>query len=231
VIRSPVTYHRPRSGLGGNAREADGAVAVPDCLQPPGFRAAPDRVQLRTECPALGGPPIGWPSSPRTVPAPEGRVLVTLGTAASSPELLEGLLTALTRTGAVMTLVHGPGGVPPGFQDNDTVRHVGFVSLDLLTRGADVVVAAGGLGTILSTLRHGVPLVLLPQIADQHWNAARAAALGCAVSVPGPEKVPAAVTQVLDNPGFRAAARKLGDEIAGFPAADAALDSILTAVA
>jgi UDP:flavonoid glycosyltransferase YjiC (YdhE family) len=204
---------------------------VPDCLQPAGFRAAPDRVQVRTECPALGGELLGWPPPPCTVPALEGRVLVTLGTAASSPELISGLLAALAQTGTAMTVVHGPGGVPPGCQDNDSVRHVGFVSLDLLTRGADAVVAAGGLGTILSTLRHGVPLVLLPQIADQHWNAARAAELGCAVSVPGPEQVPAAVTQVLDDPGFRAAARKLGDEIAGFPDADTALDSILAAVA
>jgi UDP:flavonoid glycosyltransferase YjiC (YdhE family) len=165
------------------------------------------------------------------VPAPKGRVLVTLGTAASSPELIEGMLKALDQTGPVTTIVHGPGGVPAGFQDSHSVRHVGFVSLDLLTRGADVVVAAGGLGTILSTLRHGVPMVIVPQIADQHWNAARAAELGCAVSVSGPEKVPAAVAQVLDDPAFRAAAANLGDEIAGFPDAEATLDSILAAVA
>jgi UDP:flavonoid glycosyltransferase YjiC (YdhE family) len=169
---------------------------------------------------------VGWPS-----PAPRDRVLVTLGTVASIPELIKGMVAALDRTESVTTIVHGPGGVPAGLEDSHAVRHVGFVSLEPLTRGADVVVAAGGLGTILSTLRHGVPMVIVPQIADQHWNAARAAELGCAVSVSGPEEVPAAVAKVLGNPAFRAAARSLGEEIAGFPGPETVLDSMLAALA
>jgi len=204
---------------------------VPGRMQPPGFAAAADRIQVRTECPALGGEMVGWPPLSPAVPAPKGRVLVTLGTAASSPELIEGMVTALEQAEAVATIVHGPGGVPAGFADNHAVHHVGFVSLELLTRGADIVVAAGGLGTILSTLRHRVPMVIMPQIADQHWNAARAAELGYAVGVSGPDEVPAAVTRVLGDPAFREAARNLGDEIAGFPGAEATLDSILAAVA
>jgi UDP:flavonoid glycosyltransferase YjiC (YdhE family) len=203
---------------------------VPDRLQPPGFAAPANRIRVRTECPALGGEVVGWPLPSSLVTASSGRVLVTLGTAASSPELLGDLAAALGKLGSVTTIVHGPGGVPAGFEDDDTVRHVGFVSLDQLTRGADLVVAAGGIGTILSTLRHGVPLVIMPQIADQHWNAARAAELGCAVSVTGPQEVPAAVSRVLGNPAFRAAARDLGDEIDGFPDAEAALDSMLAAL-
>ena len=31
---------------------------------------------------------------------------------------------------SVTTIVHGPGGVPAGFEDNHGVRHVGFVSLE-----------------------------------------------------------------------------------------------------
>jgi len=204
---------------------------VPDRMQPPGFAAPADRIQIRTECPALGGEMAGWPLLTDTVPAPKGRVLVTLGTAASSPELIGGITAALDRAGTVTTIVHGPAGVPAGLEDNHAVRHVGFVSLELLTRGADIVVAAGGLGTILSTLRHGVPMVIMPQIADQHWNAARAAGLGAAISVSGPEEIPAAVTRVLDNSAYRKAAQNLGDEITGFPDAEATLDSMLTALA
>jgi UDP:flavonoid glycosyltransferase YjiC (YdhE family) len=201
---------------------------VPDRMQPRGFAAPADRIQIRTECPALGGEMVGWPE---TVPAPKGRVLVTLGTAVSSPKLIEGVAAAMDRAGTVTTIVHGPAGVPAGFEDNHAVRHVGFVSLELLTQGADVIVAAGGLGTILSTLRHGVPMVIMPQIADQHWNAACAAGLGTAISVSGPEEIPAAVTQVLDNSAYRKAAQNLSDEISGFPGADATLDSMLTALA
>ena len=204
---------------------------VPDRMQPPGFAAAADRIQVRTETPDLGGEMVDWPSPSPAEPAPKGRVLVTLGTVAGTPELLEGIVAVLDQAESVATIVHGPGGVPTGFEDTHAVRHVGFVSLDLLTRGADVVVAAGGLGTILSTLRHGVPMVIMPQIADQHWNAARAAELGCAVSVSGPEEVPDAVAKVLDNPAFRAAARDLGDEIGGFPDAEATLDSMLASIA
>jgi UDP:flavonoid glycosyltransferase YjiC (YdhE family) len=207
------------------------ADPVPGRMQPPGFTASADRIQIRTECPALGGEMIGWPSLPDTVSAPKGRVLVTLGTAASSPELIESIAAALDRAGTVTTIVHGPAGVPAGFEDNQAIRHVGFVSLDRLTQGADIVVTAGGLGTILSTLRHGVPMVIWPQIADQHWNAARAAELGAAISVSGPEEISAAVTQVLDNSAYRKAAQDLGDEISGFPGAEATLDSMLTALA
>ena len=73
------------------------------------------------------------------------------------------------------------------------------------------MICHGGSGTTLGALAQGLPLVLVPQGADQFDNAARCVASGVAVVI-GPGELSAdavrrALRQVLDDPSFAAAAR------------------------
>ena len=62
----------------------------------------------------------------------------------------------------------------------------------------------------------GVPLVVMPQGRDQADNAARISARGAGVAIKSsaePAKIAAAVRKVLDDPGCRQAAERLGQAI------------------
>ncbi len=86
----------------------------------------------------------------------------------------------------------------------------------VLPRSA-AVVSHGGSGTTLGALAHGLPLVLVPQAADQFDNAARAEATGAAVVLRPDEvtaeSVRAALGRVLGEPAFAEAARTIAAEI------------------
>jgi UDP:flavonoid glycosyltransferase YjiC (YdhE family) len=85
-----------------------------------------------------------------------------------------------------------------------------------------VVVSHAGSGSVLGALAFGRPMVLLPIGADQPLNAERCVATGVAVALDpmraAPDDVAAAVTTVLDDPGYGRRAYLLRDEIAALPA-------------
>ncbi|QEN85836.1 glycosyltransferase [Labrys sp. KNU-23] len=87
---------------------------------------------------------------------------------------------------------------------------------DILAK-AHAVVTHGGHGTIMRSLHHGVPLVILPMGRDQNDNAARVdyhgAGLRLDPSVP-PEVLAEAVRHVLSEPSFAERALALGRAIA-----------------
>jgi UDP:flavonoid glycosyltransferase YjiC (YdhE family) len=100
---------------------------------------------------------------------------------------------------------------------------------------ADLVVSHGGSGSLVGTLAHGLPMVLIPMGADQPWNAERAAAVGVArvldpVSAT-PAEVADAVRRVLANPGHRQAAERLRDEMAALPGPEMAISLLERLVA
>ena len=78
---------------------------------------------------------------------------------------------------------------------------------------AAAMVAHGGAGTTLAALAAGVPLVLLPLSADQPINARRVAELGAGLALDGGAacvpRLAAAVARVLEEPRYRAAARRV----------------------
>jgi UDP:flavonoid glycosyltransferase YjiC (YdhE family) len=84
-----------------------------------------------------------------------------------------------------------------------------------------VVVSHGGSGSVIGALAHGLPMVLLPLGADQPLNAARCEALGVARVLDSltasPHVVRDAVTDVLDDPGYRRAAGGLRRELEALP--------------
>jgi UDP:flavonoid glycosyltransferase YjiC (YdhE family) len=88
---------------------------------------------------------------------------------------------------------------------------------------------------MLGALAAGVPLLCLPQGADQHFNADRVVAAGAGLKLLRDELTPhaiqAAVAALLDEPGYRLAARRIADEIAAMPTPVEALAAIMRLIA
>jgi len=96
-----------------------------------------------------------------------------------------------------------------------------YVPQTLLFPYCDVVVTHGGSGTVLTTLDHGPPMVIVPVSADQPDNACRCEQLGVArVIAPddrSPEAFRNAVRDVLGEPTYRRTAERLRDEMVRLP--------------
>ncbi|MFJ9455778.1 glycosyltransferase [Kitasatospora sp. NPDC101447] len=92
---------------------------------------------------------------------------------------------------------------------------VGEVNQQVLFRRVAAVVHHGGAGTTTTAARAGVPQVLVPQIVDQPYWAARVAELGIGVAHDGPtpttDTLSAALRQALTPETARRAAALAGD--------------------
>ena len=87
------------------------------------------------------------------------------------------------------------------------------------------VVTHGGHGTVMKALAAGVPMVVMPMGRDQPENATRVLAAGAGVRIKqsaSPEKIAAAVREVLGDESYRAAAQRLAAAIAEETADDRA---------
>jgi MGT family glycosyltransferase len=113
-----------------------------------------------------------------------------------------------------------------------------WVPQEAILPHAAAVVYHGGFGTTLGALTYGVPVVAMPLFAGDQWrNARRVAQLGAGIELadgprrvfelPGPQLIaalPDAVTRVLDEPAYGAAALRMADAIAELDPIDAAVD-------
>ena len=182
-------------GLGPVERAAHVSV-WPSWLQPEGHVEADDTLAVRAEA-YTGGE--GAPAAAE-VPHDGGRpaVLLTLGTVVRDAGLLRAVLAQVLAGGDVDVVVTAPPGADLGPLDADPrVRPVGFAPLARLLPGVAAVVGLGGAGTVLASLRRGVPLVLMPVMAEQPASARAVAAAGAAVVARGPHEVGAALARVL----------------------------------
>ncbi|KAA2255920.1 glycosyltransferase family 1 protein [Solihabitans fulvus] len=146
------------------------------------------------------------------------RVLVSTGTLADDvadgfhARVLRALEPLADRVQAI--LVAPPEAVPA---PPPNVLVVPSVPMLRLLPHLDAVVSHGGLGTVNEALAHGVPLVVAPIRHDQPINAARVASAGAGVRVSfarvGPDALRDAISTVLDDPSYRAAAARLRDSI------------------
>jgi UDP:flavonoid glycosyltransferase YjiC (YdhE family) len=157
-------------------------------------------------------------------------IYATLGTVFNneSGDLFERLVDGLGAVDATTVLTTGPdvdpaelGAVP------QPVIVERYVPLAAIVPLVDLVVSHGGSGTLVATIDQGVPMVLIPMGADQPHNAARAEALGIA-RVLDPvaatrADITAAAREVLADPSFRAASRRLRDAAARLPGPEAAV--------
>ncbi|MGV9752100.1 glycosyltransferase [Nocardia farcinica] len=109
----------------------------------------------------------------------------------------------------------------------ESVHFVQFAPMEQLLSGIDLVVCAGGSGTVLAAMSRGMPLVIWPQGADQPINAARARAAGVALAVDTAAALAQAVDTALHDPALRAAAATAARQIAALPAPHDVLDEII----
>ncbi|MFY1683650.1 glycosyltransferase [Micromonospora sp. WMMD730] len=116
-----------------------------------------------------------------------------------------------------------------GAQPNH-VRIEQFVPQEEILAEADLVIAHGGSGTLIGSLAHGIPSVLLPMGADQPHNTRRCVELGTALELDPvmftPEDAARAAATMLREDSYRLAAQRIQDEINALPEPAQALDLI-----
>jgi UDP:flavonoid glycosyltransferase YjiC (YdhE family) len=104
------------------------------------------------------------------------------------------------------------------------VRVEQYVPQTAVIRNCDLVVSHAGSGTVLSTLKQGLPQLCLPQGADQFLNASAVTASGAGLALAPneatAESIRDAVTRLLHDSGFGTAATRLSGEIAAMPSPD-----------
>jgi UDP:flavonoid glycosyltransferase YjiC (YdhE family) len=163
-------------------------------------------------------------------PAP---ILFTLGSSAvlTPGRFWEESLTAVRALGQRAICLVGPenqamlrASHPPEILVVERAPH------SLLMPRCAAVVQQCGVGTLMQTLRAGVPTLAVPFANDQPDNAYRAARLGVAQIVPAPRyrrrRVAMALDALLTNPAYRAASLRVAAEVRAERGVDAACDAI-----
>ncbi|HXD64445.1 MAG TPA: glycosyltransferase [Solirubrobacteraceae bacterium] len=152
-------------------------------------------------------------------------VYVSLGTApqfnqpASFAPLLDGLAGTEAEVVVTVSRLHDPDALG---ELGPTVHVEQWLPLAPLLARCDAVVCHAGTGTTLASLAAGLPLVLIPQGADQFDNARACQRAGAARVLLGDQVTPNAVREAVDavlpdaSPE-RTAARGLAAEIAAMP--------------
>ncbi|MBT1676343.1 glycosyltransferase [Curtobacterium aurantiacum] len=201
---------------------------TPVSLQAPGWTQPPVTIPFRSEPHSRPDAASDQPLAPFPVSEWRPRVLVTLGTVFGDAALLTAILGGFHPDEA--DVVATVGVIGERLDDTEHVHFVPFRPMRELLEGVDLVVAAAGAGTVLAAASVGVPMVLLPQGADQFINAARAAEAGVAVVVDEPSAVGPAVHRMLAERSHFAAARRLGEETAQRPSATDAVRELVERV-
>jgi MGT family glycosyltransferase len=157
-------------------------------------------------------------------------VLVALGTMFEErPEIFAACVAALRDRPETVVVAHGrtdPATI--GEPGPNTVLRPRVPQVAVLAH-ARAFVSHGGLNSVTEALWHGVPLVLLPQAADQPLNAHRVERLGAGLQVRDPTAatIRAAVERVLADPSYTRAARALGDRLRASAGPGRAADFVL----
>jgi UDP:flavonoid glycosyltransferase YjiC (YdhE family) len=170
-------------------------------------------------------------------------VYLTLGSVAGSlrlfPDLYRAVIDALSPLAVRVLLTLGTDADPDQLGPLPANVHAEpWLPQEAILPHAAAVVCHGGFGTTLGALTYGVPVVAMPLFAGDQWrNARRLAQVGAGIALadgprrvfdlPGPQLIaalPDAVSRVLDEPGYGAAALRVADAIAELDPVHAAVD-------
>lgn len=200
------------------------------------------RLVLAFSTPELAGPvaqrhPVRWvgpalPALPTALPPPPPRplVLVTLGTTngPASERFLRACADALSARTDLDTLIVDRDGVLGSVPGVTTAPWI--PQLAVLRRTA-LVICHGGHNTVCESLWHGIPLIVAPIRDDQPVIAGQVVNAGAGVRLrfarAGAGHVAAAVDTVLGNPGYAAAAARIGDSFRAAGGAEAAAVALI----
>jgi UDP:flavonoid glycosyltransferase YjiC (YdhE family) len=189
----------------------------PPALQIPAIDQLPAVQKMGQAAPASHEPPE-WLSA---VKAP--LVYVTFGTIFNRDQkLIRRVLEALETLPVEIVATVGENNDPAAFGPRPaTTRIFRFIPQEKLLPYCRAVVSHAGAGTVLGALAAGAPMLLLPQSADQFYNASRASAAGTAIALmpehAGADAIATSVARLLDEPAFADRARAVRLETAAMP--------------
>lgn len=148
-------------------------------------------------------------------------VYVSLGTLHQSANVFATILEGLGDEDLNVIVTIGAGNDPAELGPQPANVHVeGFIPQSALLPHCDAVINQGGTA-ILPILAHGLPLLILPQAANQFHNAEACVAAGVARELPpgdvAPDAVRAAVRALLEEPDHGDRARQVAREIDQMP--------------
>ena len=159
-----------------------------------------------------------------TGPGPRPRVYLTLGTVSfGAVDVLRRAASEIAGLDVELLVAVGPDGDPAvlaGLPDNVHVER--FVPQADVLEKVDLIVHHGGTGTVLAALEAGLPQVILPQGADQPFNADLIAGAGAGRRQANddytPGSIAALVEPLLGACPERVTAAGIAAEIAAMPA-------------
>jgi MGT family glycosyltransferase len=145
------------------------------------------------------------------------------------PELFRATVDALADVPAKVLFTVGVHRDPAELGPLPSNVHVEqWVSQQAVLPHAAAVACHGGSGTTLGTLAQGVPIAVLPWFADQPHNADRVDALGAGLALHGGidavARLADALSTLLSEPSYRAAAGRVAAEIGALPPVDEAVE-------
>ena len=166
---------------------------------------------------SIGGVP-GWLDEPKTRP----RIYLTLGTVSfGAVEVLSRALGEIADLDVDILVAVGPEGDPAALGEVGPNVHLEkFVNQSEILSRVDLIVHHGGTGTVLGALAAGIPQLILPQGADQFFNAEFLTEAGAARALLNEDQQPGrsgAVAALLSEGPERAVAQQIQAEIAALP--------------
>jgi UDP:flavonoid glycosyltransferase YjiC (YdhE family) len=232
LVAPVLDRHRRRLGLrqdpdGRRILDSPYLTVIPEAMEDSGDRGPAHALRYRERQPAGRPLPDWWSGDERplvyvtygsvtpTMPQFEGLFRATVAALAELPARVlftVGKEVELEALGPVPANVHVERWVPQA----DVMPH------------AAAMVGHGGAGSTRMALAAGVPSVVVPGFADQQRNAERVAELGAGIALEASALAGLgdAVRRLLDEPSYRAAARRVAAEVAALPSVDEAPEAM-----
>jgi MGT family glycosyltransferase len=202
-------------------------VATPREFEP----AMPVAANTRFIGPVLDAPPLAQEADhPDLTDGPDPLVVVSLSTSYQAQiAVLQRIVEALGGMPARVVVTTGHAVDPEAIAAPANTQVVRFVPHERLLPAAALVVTHAGLGTLMTALGHGVPVVCLPMGRDQFFNASRVEDLGAGRVLDADASAAAVADTVraaLADAAIRAAAKQIAAVIAGYGGAADAVDEL-----
>jgi UDP:flavonoid glycosyltransferase YjiC (YdhE family) len=204
LLLDAVNRMRTRGGLGALENLWDAWARFPAFsnsirqLDPLGLRAPSSFRYFGPLAESL--PPSGWESPwPPTDDRPLVLVSFSTGPYWDQTSRILRTLEALSQCNCRVLVTAGPVEIDPAnVPDNAIV--VGRAPHDEILPNVALTVTHAGHGTVVASLKYGVPLLCLPNpVADQPILAGQVEKLGCGLSVDGEKATPAEIKRTIDR--------------------------------
>ena len=228
--RAIANAHRAALGLPAIERLGDihdacarAIVALPKEFEPD----VPDAANVLRIGPVLDAPPLSREID--KVDVRDGStplVLISLSTSEQGQaDLLQRCVDAVAQLSVRAIVTTGPSIDPATVRAGANTRVVRYVPHAQILPSASLVITHAGLGTTMSALGHGVPLLCTPMGRDQFFNADQVQALGAGRTLmpdSSSDAIAQAATAILGDDRFKAGAKRMAVAIGRYGgAADA----------